>query len=230
MNPLSTLRSVLRPLALTAVFGASIALAGCGGGGGGEEEDDQVVIQQVTIESTAELDGVVFGDNLDVNASSTLPPHVGDGPAQATGGAQRAHGIYSFDLSGLPAGAVIRSAKLRLAVDEVTNNPNAAMALVLVDHVNFGAIFPQSFGMLTLDTGFAQITDIDVVGAKELDVTEQVQDDMDSNRTRSQYRLRGAVDSDFDDDSDLAKLSDADGTTASEPPALILEIELPATN
>ncbi len=231
MNPLNTLRSMLRPLALTAAFSATLALAGCGGGGGGGEDGDeqQIVIQQVTITSTPELDGVVFGSATTVQGRTDLAPHVGDFAFNAGQGPQRLQAIYSFDLSDLPEGAVIRSATLNVSVTDIIGEPVDLLSAVRLDHINFGTTFPQNFGPIVLDGNVAVIQNMGVLGLKQANVTEQVQDDMDSNRTRSQYRFRGVSETNGDNVADAVEMSDGEGSTGGQNPVLILEIEVPVT-
>ena len=105
--------------------------------------------------------------------------------------------------------------------------PQAAMALVRIDHVNFGVLFPQApLGGTTLEFDFAQLADLNTVERKDVDVTAQVQADLDSGRSRSQFRLRGAVTSNNDDVADIMLLTDGEDSQGSgELPLLIVDVE-----
>ncbi len=129
----------------------------------------------------------------------------------------------------MPAGAQIVSAKLSMYQNRSAGDPQSMMVLVRVDHVNYGLNFPQTFlGGNTLDFNFAQINDLASIGRKEIDVTAQLQDDLDDGRTRSQYRLRGAVRSNNDGIADAMVLTDAeDSEGTGELPMLIVEIAIP---
>ena len=174
-----------------------------------------------------ELDGVVADYDTASESLPTVPPHVGDGALIAGSGAPRAVGYYSFDVSELPADAVIRSATMRLYTVDTEGDPQGMMVLVRIDHVNYGSVFPQTaLGATGLDFNFATISDIGTIGAHEIDVTEQLQADIDAGRQTSQYRLRGAIPTDSDAVTDLAELSDAEDTANSGLlPVLVIEIE-----
>ena len=236
MFQLNTIFTYARSLTLTAALGASLLLTACGGGGGGGEDDlvDEngqplAPVTEFTIVSTPELDGVIMGDNAQVEGRPDLKGGVGDFQflQAVSAGAVRAHTVYSFDLSEIPAGATVVSARLSTFTESTLGDPEAMMALMRIDHVNYATNFPANFGaMQQLDINFATIADINTLGRKDIDVTQQVQADVDASRTRSQYRLRPAVESDFDPVTDMAFLTDGEDTAGTgELPMLIIEIE-----
>lgn len=234
-----------RHFAFAALLGSSLALVGCGGGGAdgghddGNEEDpiieDPIVvtpvpqITNVDLASTPELDGVVFGNNLDQTARPDLAPHIGDFAfTNQTGGAQRLQAYFSYDLSSIPEGATIRSATLSVYVFQVVDgDPQGMMALVDVDHVAYQDQFPQNFTPIVLDGLIGQLTDINTLGRKEVDVTAQLQADLDAGRSRSQYRVKGRLDSDFDNENDAVEFTDGeDSRGTGQLPLLRIEYEL----
>ena len=236
-----TTNTFARRLALIAFLCASLAFAACGGGGGGDDDnngngnDDPInedpinedpVVTTIQIVSTPELDGVVFGDNNGDTSRSDLQCAVGDGPFVTGAGSSVFVSYYSFDLTQIPAGATVQSATLSLFNRQIQGNPEAAMALVRVDHVNFGTLFPQvRLGATGLDFAFAQIDDLNVTGRKNLDATTQVLDDIADGRPRSQFRLRGAIASNNDNAADVMLLTDGEDSQGSgELPLLILQI------
>lgn len=244
MTTLNTIIKNARRLAFTALLGSSFALVGCGGGGadGGMDDDfandedivedagnNDVTLQQVTLLSTPELDGVVVGDNQQVNGRSDIQPVVGDGQFTPTvnQGAVRFQAYYSFNLSSLPQGARIKSATMSLYSRDAQGDPAGAMVLVRVDHVNYGNTFPTTLNAgITLDANTAQIGELETIGRKDVDVTTQLQADLDAGRSTSQYRLRGAVASNFDSVPDVIVLTDAEDTQGTgELPMLIIELE-----
>ena len=229
-----------RRLAFAALLGSSLALAGCGGGGGdGEHEDggedpiieDPIVTPPVqteyTVASTPELDGTARINGVSNEGRSDVEPWVGDGPFVVGSGSNVFASFYSFDLSSLPAGVRIRSATMSLYNRAILGNPQGMNVLVRVDHVRFGLLFPQSpLGGVTEAFDFAQITALNQLGRKDLDVTAQVQADLDAGRTRSQYRLRGAIGTNNDNVGDVMRLTDGeDSAGTGELPLLIIEIE-----
>jgi len=223
--PVARLSFALAALAL------GLVLSACGGGGGGDGNEDQPVQTEFTVISTPTLDGVVFGDNAAVQSRADLQPGVGDGQfiVDESAGAVRFVSYFSFDLSDLPPGATIRSATLSLFNRAIQDDPQSMAILVRIDHVDFGAVFPTAIlGATALDSNFAVIADINTLGRKNFGVGLQVQTDLDAGRTRSQYRLRGAIASDFDNVADLALLTDGeDSFGTGELPTLIIELEQP---
>lgn len=224
MSNITTIFSNIRTFALVAMTGASLLLAGCGGGGGGDDEEQQL---QLTALSQPDLDGVVFGDNQDIQSRPDLQPGVGDFALTTGASPARAVSYYSFDVSDIPAGATIKSATLSLFARDTLGNPQGMMVLVRVDHVNYGANFPQTLlGATGLDFNFATINDIGTIGRKEIDATAQLQADIDAGRSTSQFRLRGAIATNADNITDMAFLTDGeDSFGTGEVPMLIIELE-----
>lgn len=208
----------------------SLPLAACGGGGGGNDDNNQPV--QETIVSTGTLDGIIAFDNqgdVPVGGANGIPI-VGDGPfVQGGQGSLNRNGLWSFDLSSIPNNATITSATLRLFVSGSANDPQGAMGLMRVDHVNFGATFPASIGQInTLTFDFAQINDFTTIGERLVDAATQVQNDVDNGRGRSQFRVRGAIGSNNDNVTDQTIFTDADNTAnAANRPMLIIEYTTP---
>ncbi|MDJ0976594.1 MAG: hypothetical protein QNJ98_19210 [Planctomycetota bacterium] len=221
MPPLMTLIENARVIATAFAITTSLFLAGCGGGGGGEN-DDQIEPVQLTVVSTPELDGLTAIVGQSTDSATDIAPAVGD---FASNIGRDVVGYYSFDLSQIPAGARIVSARLSLFSSRTLNDPEEMMVHIKLDHVNYGNLFPQVLlAGAALDLDFAQIDDVNTTGRKDVDVTAQLQDDLDSGRTTSQYRLRGAVGTDNDNQSDVVVLTDAEDTEGTgELPMLIIE-------
>jgi len=188
--------------------------------------NDEIV--EFEIPSSANLDGVAFADNVSSDGRSDLQPAVGDSAFVAGGvGAARYVAYFSFDLSDIPEDAVVVSATMSLYVRATLGDPQDMMALARVDHVDYGTDFPEEpFDALALDLNFAQIADVATVGRREVDVTDQVQADLDDGATRSQFSVRGAVATDNDATTDLFFLTDGEDTFGTgELPLLFVEIE-----
>lgn len=220
----------MKPLTLALTLALSLPLAACGGGGGGDQDDENQIVQE-TIESTGALDGLLTTNNQGVVPGSgpLAIPLIGDGPFVQGGPGSNVHtALWSFDLSSIPSDAIITSATLRLRIAGGANDRQMP-ALVRMDHVRYGATFPQVPGQVnTLQFDFAQIADLLNNGERLIDVTDQVQDDLDDARTRSQFRARGAIGTNNDDNADILVFTDADNeANPARRPALIIEYQLP---
>ncbi|MEZ6006693.1 MAG: DNRLRE domain-containing protein [Planctomycetota bacterium] len=216
--------SLLRSASFLAAGFACLSLTACGGGGGNNDG-----LQELTIESTANLDGgTVFNNNGSVNTGSSAGAClVGDDAFVASGGTLMRHSLWSFDISGLPAGATIQSAILRLFQSATSNNPQGALAIARLDHVNYGNLFPStatSFSILTanIDT----ISDLNTANvAKLLDVTTAVQADVNASRPRSQFQLRPGIGTNNDAFADFMVFTDGETADPSIRPMLIITYE-----
>ena len=204
----------MKPIALALCFALSLPLVACGGGGGDDDDNNQNNPVVAELRSTADLDGNVAANNtgnIDVGGSAAIPI-VGDAPFVVGDGSLERRGLWSFDLSGIPSDATITSATLRLFVSGTAGDPAAAMAQLAVDHVNYGDTFPIFNLANALDLNFAQITDLTTIGERLVTVTAQVQDDIDNNRERSQYRVRGAIGTNNDPQADTIVFTDRENT------------------
>ena len=217
----------LSRLALVCALALPLGLAACGGGGGGDGDGDTTTL---VIESTGSLDGgvTVSGNGAVNSASSAAIPLVGDGAFQASGGTLVYTGLWSFDLSGIPSGAQIQSATLRLYQTSTAGDPASAFAIARMDHVNYGAIFPSTSSVNVIDFNFAQIGDLSTVGPKTVDATAQVVDDLAAPRARSQFRMRMAIQTDNDAEADWCVMTDQETPTDfTQRPQLIIEYIAP---
>jgi hypothetical protein len=200
---------------------AFVALAGCGGGGGGNENDPIDLV----LTSLPNLDGGLTFNNVGSvdSGASTGAPLVGDGSFQPSGGTLQYQGIWSFQLPDFPAGAVIQSATLRLVQVGTGNDPQSAFVLARLDHLNFGNTFPATSGAAFVEAvAIAQLNDLNSLGPKTLDVTAAVQDDADSNRAYSQFRLRTAIATNNDANSDFMVMTDGENSNPDLRPTLLI--------
>jgi hypothetical protein len=188
------------------------ALTACGGGGGGNTAT-------VMILGTDGLCGYVTQTGTVATPQSTLL--VGELVLPPPTPEQGIRGFLSFDLSSIPSGAPVVSATLRVQQNQVSGDPYTALGPLLLDQVVYGTVldagaydrsFPtnQAFAMLATDT---------TLGPKETDVTVAVQDDLAAPRTRSQFRLRFAIDTNGDG---LGTAARFDGPLSANPPLLIV--------
>ena len=211
----------MRTLWLPLLLLFALCLPACGGGGGDGEDD--LVIETVdapvvdaqtgfTALLTTGL-GVSFGDD---------PLLVGDGKDLTLYA-----GIASFDLSGLPAGAVVQEAVLQLNQELTMGTAYVEFKRILIDHISFAQDLNtpglQLFNTNALLGGVAVavLASIDGVpndtnnGVKVVDITSLVQRDLDEGRTLTQLRLRAEfhdlIDDEFDAVQFFSPAAGADG-------------------
>ena len=199
---LSLPRSALLLAALT------LAVAcGEGSGPGGTTSD--------TLLSMTALNGIVQNDGT---VSTTATIAAGDVDAAIPGRTTR--GFYSFDLSGIPAANVIRTANLRLVQFAVSGSPYATLGNVVVDHVTYGArLDAGDYGGGTVVSGFGVLSSDATTGVRLLNVFTRVNADREAGRSVSQFRLRfSLVDGNNDGVTDLAGFNDEDDV----PPAMLI--------
>jgi hypothetical protein len=167
------------------------------------------------------IDGYVTGTALGGTAvSSTNDIAVGDNTAN-----EGLRGFVSFDITSIPANAIITSAKLSLYQYSVAGTPYTAFTTnaIGVDHVDYGNSLdigdfippPPSLhgdiGVLTPSTVTYEW--------KNLSVTNYVQDDLNNARTHTQYRLHFGSFTDGNNDNDIAFFESSEnwGTTGNIP-------------
>lgn len=194
------------------------ALGGCGGGartiGGGEQTE-------LLLPSVAAEDGVVENDR-EVRTNGVLP-QVGDLGSESPG--RECRQFFSFDLGSVPPGSIVTSAVLRLDQFVVVGTPYGALGSVVVDHLVYDALDADDFASRALREGLGPLSSDATLGARSLDVTEAVAQDVALGRPRSQFRLRFApAGSDGDGQNDFASFAEAEAATAGggQPPRLIV--------
>ena len=103
-------------------------------------------------------------------------------------------GIYTFDLARITPGSTIEFARIFLFQQDVVGRPYAFLEEIVVDHIDtssFAELDPSLFDDFTLESDFGTISEDRSLGLKVLDVTAQVQADIDAGRFTSSFRLRG---------------------------------------
>jgi hypothetical protein len=167
----------------------ALVVAACGGsGGGGPGGGPAPVPVTVNITSTPTLDGSVFSDG---RVFPDIYPQPGHGPT----GTLLQRGIYHFSLAGVPAGAQVESATIRLEQFIATTAPDAyvEMGPLLADHIDMNglaALIPGLFAGNTLTSGFMTVATNRNPTLFNLDVTARVAADVAAGRDSSAYRLR----------------------------------------
>jgi hypothetical protein len=165
-------------------------LAGCGGSGGGGGGGPTVLLSVAGIDGTVTSDGVTTTDS----SAAVIGDDSGD------------HGtrlFLSFDISGIPSGATIESATLRIYQND-QNTDGYSLGSVLVDHMGFGFLSSGCYDVLPFSTVSGSLATSYSEGWKEIVVTTEVQYDVDQHRSASEYRIyhQTAVSADGVEDSD----------------------------
>jgi hypothetical protein len=202
-----------------ALLAGSVALGGCGFSGIPRTTDgDQVsfILHGVPAE-----DGVVLSDHT-VRTDGTLP-QVGDlgGSNPTLVGRQ----VFSFDLTPIPAGSIIVSAQLRADQYVVFGTPYATLGTVLVDHLEYGLLDETDFAARALQEGLGPFSKDASLGAKTVDVSAAVAQDLAVGRTRTQYRLRfSPTETDGNTQNDFASFAEADAAVTGQGQAPVVAV------
>ncbi|MDH5487739.1 MAG: hypothetical protein OEY53_09590, partial [Gammaproteobacteria bacterium] len=159
------------------------------------------------------------------------------GGAPRTGDVEEFPGIstayrqfYSFDLAKIPLGTIVTAAILRLYQASVSGLPyDGTMGSVVVDHVNYGtALEGTDFAAATLLGNAGTLSRDANLGYKILEVTGQMESDLNNARLRSQYRLRFSLsDANLDDNDDYVQYTDFEDSCCgvNRPPQLAIVIK-----
>lgn len=103
-------------------------------------------------------------------------------------------GFVSFGIGDIPEGATIKKATLKLYQVQLLGNPFSAGLRVMLDHLDYGDTFENAdYNTPSISTSFATLSDSVGAGWRTIDVTDQVRNDLENDRERSQYRLHMAV-------------------------------------
>lgn len=201
--------------------GLALTTGGCGTGGEvGAKGGEQMTL---VLPGVAAEDGVVFSD-FSFQTDGTLP-QVGDlGAGQ---GNRIGREFLSFDLAQIPPGSVVMSAILRVDLYVVVGSPFATLGQVVLDHLDYGTLDGNDFGARALQEGLGPVATDPNLGARSVDVTAAVAQDVALSRARSQYRLRfSPAETDLDTENDFVSFaeSEAAATGRGQAPVLIVVI------
>ena len=196
---------------LLSLLSISLLLSACGGAA---EQAPAPVLRSLQVTSDPAMDGTVIGFG---NALASQEPRVGDFPNN-TG---RFRAIYTFDIAQIPAGAVIRSATLRVFQRRVEGAPYGSLGPNLfADHIDSRGAFDNTgnrlFDGYDLESpigGFPNpraLLQTGPGGYRSMDVTAQVARDLSEGRTTTQYRVRFTLDTNGDNVADNVVLTDGE--------------------
>lgn len=186
--------ALLLARALLWLGGLSVS-AGCGGGGGGGGQAQQIGPQTVHLTGVPQMDGVIWPLRVSVDPTERLI--VGRAGVDFS---DAAWAFCTFDVSGIPAGAQITSARLELFQRGGYGAAGAALP-VLVDHMRasgqspdftelVGAAFELESPMQDAQGNTLILTHTAARNVRKLDVTRQVVRDRNEGRGLTRFRLR----------------------------------------
>jgi hypothetical protein len=174
------------------LLASGILLAGCGGGGGGDDdnENNNFVQQSIQAEADDARSGYLTSGGF-IAADSDL--FVGTIP-NVPGAFLEQRGIIAFDLPALPADAQVVSAVLTMMQVNTTGTPYEQVVQFIVDHIASpnASLSDTDFNGFTLEViANPPLSTNATQEAKQIDVTEQVENDLQANRDQSMFRVRG---------------------------------------
>jgi hypothetical protein len=196
---------LLRTLALPAslVLGAGL-VGGCGAG--------EAIFgpETYTLHAPSTLDGYVTSAGAVLTNSTANGIAVGDNDAD-----QGRRGFVRFNIAGLPLGAEIESAELRLAQAAVTGLPYVTLGTLRVDHVDIGAALDAvDYAAVALLANVGTLSTDATLTVKFLDVKAEILADIAAARTTSDFRLRFTTQDDGDGLFDTAHFEDMENNLA----------------
>lgn len=99
-------------------------------------------------------------------------------------------GFVSFELSGIPTGATVTEATLRLYQAKIIGNPYGVGGSVKVDHLTYGdSLDDADYSAAALSSSFTTLTGNATLEWKDANVTDRVKDDFANGRSKSQFRV-----------------------------------------
>jgi len=103
-------------------------------------------------------------------------------------------GFVSFDITGIPAGATIEKATLRLYQAKIIGDPYGVGSSLKVDHLDYGdSLGNEDYSAGSISSSFTTLTANSTLEWKDVDVTDRLKDDIANGRSRSQYRTHFAI-------------------------------------
>jgi hypothetical protein len=195
---------------------AALALGGCGGGNGRGGPVTVSLPASSTLSGSVASTGYVTVGYLGVGDRS--PPSSPTISFRA---------FVSFDLSAIPAGATVRTATLTLHQTRVFGTPYARLGPLVVDQVVYGNVldagaYSRSFPS---SQGFAALSTDATVGPRSVLATAQVEDNLASGRTLSQFRIRFTAETDGNMTTNEADLGSTSGAASTTSPTLVVTYE-----
>lgn len=165
------------------------------------------IIKSKILSSNAALDGFRSSNN---GGNSTLDVRVGRNSNLVT------RGFISFDITSIPAGAVVTEVTLRLYQAKIIGSPFASGGTLKIDHLTYGDSLDSSdYGLAALSSSFATVTSNPTLEWKDVVVTDRVKNDLSNARGTSQFRIHFTSEvtgGDVTGDGDFAYFESADNS------------------
>ena len=192
---------------------------GCGSGGGDGGDgggDDRTIVLSI---DGRDWDGHMSGSG---GAMVVIPTYivVGDTPTAI----QVAY--LGFLRTVIPAGATVRTARLRLYHGETAGTPYAKLGEIYVDHVEAVRHTEVPFVGGALEERIGPLSESSAQGWREVVVTDNVRDDIVAGRVHSVFRLRfwQPVVGFLDGETDRVSIEDFENSNGDDahPPELVV--------
>lgn len=123
-------------------------------------------------------------------------------------------GFLSFDITSLSEDITISEVSLRIYQYKTVGDPYGIGGQLKIDHLDYGnSLNNEDYSLAALLASFATVTENDVVEWKDVVVTDQVKDDLDESRERSQFRIHFVTENTGEDETgDFAHFESAEDT------------------
>jgi len=200
-------------------------LTACGGSGGGGVGVVGFDAETLVVPSHPDVDGVVDVSGFLAFRPAECFSYTGDLEASYRPG-YYARQLFAFSLGGLPHGARILSAELRLYQASVEGSPYEKDGDVIVDHVNYvGDPGPETYDGQTLTRWVGTLSTDPTLEVKTLQFGDCLRADWAAGREWSQYRLRFHSDvivPIIDHVNDYVRFTDGEGGAGGPGPVLVI--------
>ncbi|MDJ0976269.1 MAG: hypothetical protein QNJ98_17545 [Planctomycetota bacterium] len=208
---------------------SALLLAACGGGGGGGTPPGGPLVYDYALvaPSIDALDGLVRSDGTVSTTGSCGFVGDIDGPRSNVGGTQ----FFAFDISSLPADAIIDSASLTLHQEAVVGDPYSSHGAVIVNHVNIGPTLDAAdFWIVPVENEVGILSADARQEAKRVDVTSAVRRSWREGWSRVDFSLAWSRSgyTNSDGNPDFAIFNDGgDACGSGNVPTIIISYRLP---
>jgi hypothetical protein len=171
--------------------------------------------ETITISSDGSLDG--YWTNGGVGGQDDI--FVGNNEVVTGTEPLFARGFISFELGEIPAGATVQSVELRFFQQEIEGDPYGKLGNLTLEHVIYGNLDDAAFGIPGMDS--VQLAQQTSPGEwyvlADSTFVSWVEADLNAGRSRSQLRLRFAVEVDGDGQDDWVSIASGGTLTRNTP-------------
>jgi len=133
-------------------------------------------------------------------------------------------GFVSFDIPSSLNGKTIEKVTLRMYQRSVTGTPYGTSNNLIVDHIDYGnSLEAADYDKSPIASDIGALSPNAVVQWKDLDVTSSFNNDLTNSRSRSQYRIRFATETDGDGSEDFTYFDSANPGYSTNTPQLVVK-------